>query len=113
MKIILQGTRVDLTPSIRKHVDDQIGSIEKLLTDKQSSYAQARVEIGRPSEHHRKGDVYYAEVNLRLGSRVVRATESHNDVRTALDMVRDEIKRQLRKSKTKEASRSRRAVRRK
>ncbi len=109
MDIILYAKNLDITPSIRTYIEDKVGSIKRLLSDKQNNSVQIRVEISKPSKHHRSGAVYYAEVNIKLGSKLYRGTAEHSDVRTALDEVRDEIKRQLRKDKTKRMSKERRS----
>lgn len=101
MKIILKGTNIDLTPSIKTFIDDKIGSLAKFMSDKEADLAEARVEIGKPSRHHRSGFVYMAEVNLRIGGRLLRAVTEHLDLHTAVDQARDELDRQLNKLKTK------------
>lgn len=100
MKIILHGKNIELTPAIREYVDEKIGHVEKILGGESPS-VEARIEIGKPSSHHHKGPVYYAELNVRAGKMLFRATAEHDDVRTAIDTVRDEIQRQISKFKTK------------
>src|SRR3989344_8368243 len=99
MRIILQAKNMELTPSIKEFVDEKIGLISKLLPPKEEALAEARVEVGKPSRHHSKGFVFYAEVNLKIGSALLRATEEHLDLHTAIDEARDKIERQLRKFK--------------
>jgi len=107
MKITLMGTKIDLTPSIKQYVDDKVRSIEKLLVQSEREASIAQVQIGRPSARRRKGEVYYAEVNLQVKSALYRASSEHYDVRAAIDKVRDDIKGQIRKKKTKDRSRRR------
>jgi len=70
--------------------------------------AEARVEVAKPSKHHRSGFVYYAEVNLKIGSRLFRAVAEHLDLHTAIDLARDEIERQIKeyKERSREARRT-------
>lgn len=107
MKLILHAKNLDLTPSIRVFVGEKIGSISKFLRPAEGNLAEARVEIGKPSRHHKSGFVYYAEVNLKIGSRLFRAVAEHLDLRTAIDFVRDEIERQIKeyKERSREARR--------
>lgn len=98
---------MSLTPGIKEFVNEKVGSISKLLKGKEDNLAEARVEVGRPSRHHSKGFVFYAEVNLKIGSELLRATEEHLDLHTAIDLVRDNIERQLRKHKEARLSRRR------
>ena len=107
MVTTLKGTNVRLLPSIRTFVDERIESITRLLSSKHRDEAKMAVEVGKPSQHHRKGAVFYAEVTLEVGRKLFRATAEDEDMHTAVDLVRDDIKRQLRKEKTKTQSRRR------
>lgn len=108
MKIILYAKNLDLTPSIKTFVEEKIGSVSKFLKPAENSLAEARVEIAKPSRHHRSGFVYYAEVNLKIGSRLFRAVTEHLDLHTAIDLARDEIERQIKehKERSREARRT-------
>lgn len=108
MHIILQAKNMDLTPSIRAFVDEKLVSINKLLPPKEEALAEARVEVGKPSRHHSKGFVFYAEINLKIGRELFRATEEHLDLHTAIDEARDNIEKQLRKHKEARLSRRKR-----
>lgn len=101
MKIILHAKNLDLTPAIRSFVQEKVGQIEKFLSPADRALAEARVEVSRPSRHHHKGFVYYAEINLKIGSQLSRATAEHLDLHTAIDRARDEIELQIKKQKQK------------
>mgnify|MGYP001582149224 CR=1 FL=1 len=104
MNIIVRGSKIDLTPPIKTFVEQKLTTLEKNIPIRARSTAECRVEIGRPSRHHRSGPVYYAEVNLAIGSKLYRAVSEHEDVRAAIDVVRDDVVRQLRREKTKRES---------
>jgi ribosomal subunit interface protein len=101
MKLILYAKNIGLTSSIRVFVEGKIGSISKFLKPAESNLAEARVEVGKPSRHHKSGFVYYAEVNLKIGRRLFRAVAEHLDLRAAVDSVRGEIERQIKEHKGK------------
>ncbi len=108
MKLTLHAKNLDLTPSIKAFVEEKIGSISKFLRPAENDLAEARVEVAKPSKHHRSGFVYYAEVNLKIGSRLFRAVAEHLDLHTAIDLARDEIERQIKeyKERSREARRT-------
>lgn len=99
MHIILQTKNIALTSGIKAFAEGKIGAISKLLSAREKESAEARVEVGKPSRHHSKGFVFYAEINLKIGGTLWRATEEHVDLHTAIDLARDKIERQLRKFK--------------
>ncbi|PJE51600.1 MAG: ribosomal subunit interface protein [Candidatus Yanofskybacteria bacterium CG10_big_fil_rev_8_21_14_0_10_36_16] len=107
MKIIIYGKNIELTDSIKIYVNDKVGSTAKMLSDKDDKLAEARVEVGLPSKHHKSGEVFYAEINLSIGSKLFRANEKHIDLHSAIVQSVDELKRQLRKERDKELSKRR------
>jgi len=99
MKIIISGKNITLTDPIKIFVSDKMSSLSKLVKAKDESVTEIRVEVGLPSRHHKTGMVYYAEANLKIGGKLLRATEEHLDLNTAIVQVKDELLRQLRKDK--------------
>lgn len=97
---MLHAKNLELTPSIKAFVEQKMGTIAKLFKSG-DDLIEARVEIGRPSKHHHKGLVYYAEINLKIGGELLRATVEHVDLRTAIDFARNEIESQVKKFKSK------------
>ena len=112
MNIIIKGTGFSLTPAIKDYVDQKIGGLEKFLTHVNLSGVEARVEVGRITEHHHKGNVYRAEVNLILPGQMLRVEAESDDVYAAIDAVHDELKRQIVSKKEKKLGISRRVARR-
>jgi putative sigma-54 modulation protein len=108
MKIILHAKNIELTPAIKDYVDEKIGSVAKFLNEPNDDLIEARVEVSKPSRHHHEGSVFYAEVNLKMGKNLMRATHEHNDLYVAIDKVRDEIERQIKKFKEKRNDKERR-----
>ena len=100
MKIILSGKNIKLDEALKVFVDDRIGGLRKFLEDP-NGLVEARVEIGLPSKHHRSGRIYYAEVNLKIGRKLLRATCQHEDMRNAIVDVKNELQSQIKKFKNK------------
>ena len=105
---MLHGKNLEITPAIRDFVEEKIGSLSRFLPGSADDLIEARVEIGRPSHHHRTGFVFYAEANLKVGKKLFRAVEEHIDLRAAIDRVRDELETQIKKFKEKTNSSQRR-----
>ncbi len=103
----LYAKNLDLTPDIKAFIEGKVGSVSKFLKPAENGLAEARVEVGKPSRHHKSGFVYYAEVNLKIGRQLFRAVAEHLDLRTAIDLARDEIERQIKehKERSREARR--------
>jgi putative sigma-54 modulation protein len=106
MKIIIHAKNIELTPAIKSYVDEKVGSLSKFLPV-HDDVIETRVEVGKPSLHHREGPVFYAEVNLLVGGKLIRANEKNFDLYAAIDKVRDEVEAQIKKFKEKRTDLSR------
>lgn len=104
MKIMISYKNIIPDDPLKVFVNDRIGGLEKILGHDK---AEARVEIGKPSRHHRSGKIYYAEVNLRLGGKLLRASCQHEDIRNAIVDVKNELQGQIKKFKEKRKDASR------
>src|SRR3990167_7933885 len=104
MKIELYGKNISLDEPLKIFIEDKIGGLEKFLG---KGPIVARVEIGLPSKHHRSGRIYYAEVNLKVGGKLLRATCQHEDLRNAVVDVKNELQKQIKKFKDKKGDSSR------
>lgn len=100
MRTMIHTKNIELTPSINVAIEEKMATLAKLFSPNDKT-VEARVEVGRPSKHHQKGAVYYAEINLKMGGKLLRATVEHADLRTAIDFARNEIERQVKKFKSK------------
>lgn len=102
MKIIIHSKNIELTPAVKAYVEEKIGSLSRFMPAS-DELLEARVEVGKPSQHHHEGDVFYSEANLKFGKNLLRATHQHHDLYVAIDRVRDEIEAQMKKFKEKRA----------
>ena len=98
MKIDITTKNISLDPALEIFVREKIGGLDHLIGN---GDGEARVEIGKPSQHHRSGPVFYAEVNLKLGGALLRATCQHEDLRNAIADVKNELQIQIKKFKEK------------
>ncbi len=100
MKINILGSKLDLTPSIKKYIEDKFTPLGKVLSrfEKEGEIALF-VEIARSTKHHKKGDVFYAEVTLELPKKTMRVEHYNEDVRTSIDAVKDILKEEIKKYK--------------
>jgi putative sigma-54 modulation protein len=111
MKITIKGINIKLSPALEDYIRKKIDSLEKFLENVDESNIEAWVEVGKPSQHHRQGDVYYAEVDLRLSGKILRAEAQEWDLRVAVDVVKDELQRAIKKYKGKQVAHYRRGAR--
>ncbi len=89
-----------MTPALKEWIEEKIGSLEKFITKyEESGEVLCEIEVSRANKHHLKGDVFYAEAQIHLPGRRIRASHKEPDARVALDKVRDTLHREILKYK--------------
>ena len=109
MKISIKATNFKLTDSIYTYIERKIGELEKFIKkvgEKDGSYkerpaTEAWIEVGRTTRHHRKGNVFRAEAQIKLPGKYLRVESENLDLHLAIDEVKDELQRKLTKYKGK------------
>jgi putative sigma-54 modulation protein len=98
MQIDIKGTNLELTEAIKDYVNEKIGSLDKFF----DGILEARVDIGLTTKHHQKGNIFRAEVNLEVPRKHnLRAESEREDLYMAINEVKDELQRQIKKLKEK------------
>ncbi len=96
MKIHLKAVNIDLTEPLKIYIEEKLGALEKFVSRWDLEGAvEIWVEVSRTTRHHKKGDVFKAEADLRLPGKVLRAEDEDFDVRVAVDRVRDKLQREV------------------
>lgn len=102
MKINLKTKNFSLTPSIKNYLEQKLNYLDKFLIFDDSTFVN--VELSKVTKHHRKGNVFKAEINLNVPGRLIRAAAEEWDLRVAIDRARDNLRREIRNNKEKNAS---------
>jgi ribosomal subunit interface protein len=100
ININIKSKNFNMTPDIEDFIRDKIILVERFLDLQGDEVALAEVEIEK-STRHRKGEVFRAEVNLSFKGKVIRAENTHYDVRNAVEEVRQELEKRIRRGKGK------------
>jgi len=107
MKITIKGTNIELSDSIYEYINSKIDTLDKFVQNVEP--VECWVEVEKTTDHHRKGDIFRAEGQIKLpGVRGVRAEASEWDLHQAIDKVKDELQRQLKRYKRKVVAKRRR-----
>lgn len=102
MRLIIKYTNLSATPAIDAYVDQKIGTLKKFFVDwEKTREVLVEVELARTTHHHNKGDVFYAEVNIDTPVKLLRATHKDWDLRVAIDQVKDQLQREIKKFNAK------------
>ncbi len=119
MKIIIKTTNLKLNQALKNFIEEKINSLEKFSNIFQKEYfdnffgkekprVEAWVEIGRTTLHHKKGPVFWAECQMRFPKKSLRSVAESEDLRQAINEVKDELQRELKEYKEKLTAKTKR-----
>ncbi|HBH71481.1 MAG TPA: ribosome-associated translation inhibitor RaiA [Candidatus Yonathbacteria bacterium] len=101
MNIKITTTNIELTSAIESYVDEKMRSVEKFAIPHENEEPVVSVEIGKTTNHHQSGDVFRADVNMKVRGKHFRATSEKDDLYAAIDDMRNELVRELSSHKEK------------
>lgn len=90
----VRTTNMELTEAIKAYVEEKLLSLDKLMIDFQPE-PEADVEVGKTTEHHSNGPFFFAEVNLTVPGNLLRARIEAEDLYEAIDLMKDDLRRQV------------------
>ena len=87
-------TGIKPTDAISAYVEKKFLHLEKFVQDMREP-RECAIELGMTTKHHRKGDLFRAEANLRLPTGLIRAERTAVTLYAAIDELKDELERTL------------------
>ena len=98
MKISIRGDKVEVTDAIKNYVEEKLEKIDKYLNSPEEVEAKVLIRILKDGQK--------VEVTIPLKNFILRAEEKQDTVYAAIDVLVNNIERQIRKNKTKLQSQS-------
>lgn len=96
MKLNINAVEMELTPAIRSYVEKKFNLLKKFLVKKDyMNTVLAKVEIGKTTKHHNSGLLFKAEAHLKVGRDSFNASSVQEDLYAAVDLVKDELEREI------------------
>ncbi len=109
-RIKVKASGVEYTDKLQVYLEAKLVQIDKLVPNG-ASEAIYEVELGKATNHHKSGLIYRAEINLSYGSVLHRAEATETTIIRAIDAVKEEIKTELRKGRSKKKEIARKGAR--
>ena len=100
MKVTIKATNLNLTPEIKKAIEEKIATLDKFIPHISTS-VEAFVEVAIETRHHQKGKIYYAEANIKVPGEIIRSEAREENIYKAINTVKDELQVLLKKYKFK------------
>lgn len=115
MKIITKTKNFELTDGIQIFVDEKLASLKKFINvlkedapEKGKSLAELFVELEKETAHHRKGNIFICQLDVRLPGRRLVVKANSDDLNKAIVSARKELEREIKEYKVKKIELSRR-----
>jgi ribosomal subunit interface protein len=97
-QFIYKGTGIEMTDALSSYV-------EKRMTSLFSKYdileKQIHIELAKSTNHHKNGEIYFAEARFRTNTKSIFARSQKSDIYEAIDHLSQEVSAQLEGSKGK------------
>lgn len=100
--VTLKAVNLEISPGLSSLVDQKLQTLGKLLP-KDETDVSCEVEMEKLTEHQ-TGRIYRVEVNLIVAGTLHRAEACEEQIEKAVDVVRDELKRELQRASGKRQS---------
>jgi ribosomal subunit interface protein len=101
ININIKSTNFNMTQDIEELIREKINLVDRFLNLNSDEVALAEVEMAR-STHHKKGEVFKAEINFSFKGRMIRVVTKNFDPRNAIEEARQELEKRIRRGKGKE-----------
>ena len=108
MIVTIKITNTQLNSIIYDRLDIVCKKLEKINKVKDPDVLRCNFEIAKISNHHRKGNIYRAEINFSLKGKTFRAESLNKTPLSALDATYDILKNEIITWKEKRQSKLRR-----
>ena len=105
MNINIKTTSFSITDAISEYVSKKLQPISDLVKDGPS--VQCDVELARTTNHHKNGDIYRAEIHIVGKEKDLYASSEQADLYAAIDLVKDEMVREITTAKDKKMTQTR------
>ena len=102
MELIIRGDKIKVTKAMKDYIEEKIGKLDKYLENSDNVTAHIIVKV--------KGHEQTIEITIPLKSFILRSEETQDDFYAAVDKTIDKLERQIRKNKTRIASRKNKDV---
>ncbi len=94
MKLSIKTTNLELMPEIKKTIEEKIATLDK-FTSHIKAPVEAFVELALETRHHKKGKIFYAEANIQVPGKIIRAEAEGENIYQAINRMKDELHRLL------------------
>ncbi|MEI6296911.1 MAG: HPF/RaiA family ribosome-associated protein [bacterium] len=98
MNVNIKALGVELTPEITAYLKKKFSSLDKFVKDGDND-AHADIEIGKTTNHHNQGNIFFTEINFRVYGKNFNAKCQGESLMASIDKTKDVALEEIRKHK--------------
>ena len=87
-----------MTEAIQTYIEEKFMSLAKYM-EALEPVDKCDIEIGKLTEHHHKGKIFFAEITMQIPGDLIRIEVTEENLYAAIDKAKDELKVKLIKIK--------------
>jgi len=106
LNVNIKATNIEITPDITDYLTKKLSALEKFIKESDSG-AEAKVEIGKTTNHQLNGNIFFTEINFHIDDRDFRVRSELDSLMASMDKAKDLALLELRKNKDKNTEYSR------
>ncbi|PJE59785.1 MAG: ribosomal subunit interface protein [Candidatus Portnoybacteria bacterium CG10_big_fil_rev_8_21_14_0_10_44_7] len=111
MRINLKAKNLELTPKIKNYLQKRLNYFDRFIKKVDPAAIICDVELEKIVGDQRKGEIFRAEINLEAAGVFYRSEEQSENIFSVIDLVKDQIARELKRNKEKKVDLIRRGGR--
>lgn len=100
--IIIQTNNMEITEAISSYTEEKLSHLDKFF--KEGDEVKYEVRLGKETDHHKKGDLYNAEVSIKTPHKNYGADSTKDNLYSAIDDVKDQLAKKITHYKDKRES---------
>jgi ribosomal subunit interface protein len=93
-----------MTPAIKNYVEKEMAHLNKFVNPADKELPMCYVEIGKTTNHHKKGELFKSEFTVHIGGKSFRVESHEEDLYMALDKATEQMTEELKSFKDKKVS---------
>ncbi|MBU4422000.1 ribosome-associated translation inhibitor RaiA [Candidatus Parcubacteria bacterium] len=90
----IKYTGIESSPALNEYVEEKIATLSKYV-ENFGTPRDIRVELEKTTHHHQTGPFFRAEANINIPGHFFRAEQTADDIYDAIDMLKNDLERQL------------------
>lgn len=103
MQLHFKGSNYEITPEISAHATKKLTNIKKHL-GRGKDQAYAYVDLGKETEAHQNGRIWYADINLEWEGQKFYAKATEETLEHAVDKAVNELKSEIHTARKRKQS---------